>query len=280
MHLKTIGVLVTLMGILLPIVGVPLPSLLTIVIADATPPSLYYPNPPGDQSNPTPLAIGETINLRITVEETGSGLVSAPTCAIRGDSYSKDLILGIQKTYGDLEEYGSNWVIPDLEGVTLSFTFSATDNAGHIAERMTWGIIQGFPPEGYFEINGQIVDETSIVYVKTLELTFKFTAIEEGHKIEQVRVQVYSDSLMLRDLTLYEATTDTVWQGTYTLPQEGTYTVKGDFKSGGRWYYKMSLLVTTEIGGLGFPSLAELFNIVTMLGLALTFVGYFKKKEA
>ena len=271
--------LLVVLGIALLSVGVAYPF--ATVIYTYPPEIKIYPNSPsGTSSDPTPLVVGETINIVATVRTVS---VKTPTCkvTITAQGFSGETVtLTVydsfsegQYTYYIMKK--PNWVIPSLsEGTVLTFEFYAEaeklQEEGTLSNTATsYGSIATV--NGEFYINGELATETSthVVYNPTLIIEFKATNL--GSKISKVYIHIYKDGKQLATKVLDEVTTDERWKTTYTLPEMGSYEIKGFFEVGGKTYRKMSVVVGWGEGWL------NLRTVLMVLGGALIAYGLFKR---
>jgi len=271
-----LGLTLTLIGLLLPIVGYSVPSLLAVVVYDSTPPSIQGTNPSGSDTTPTPLTPGQSIVVSMAVVEANPDKATCDISSVAGTGYSMSLTLTYKSAYAGVKEYSTSWTVPSTlaDGTKLKFYFKMTDIAGNVGDKTAYGLVG--VPDGYFEINGIRVDQTTVIGVKTASLSFRFIATKGGSSITMVYVAVYdSAGTKLSDINLAETTTDQIWTGSYVLPGEGKYTINGFFKDPtGASYQRMQLLLDWTSGPtFTVPTLSELFNILTMVGLAITLVS-------
>jgi len=268
-----LGLVITIVGLLLPFLGVNVWSV-AVVVYDPNPPQLANPQPPGSSDSPTPLTPGDSEKISVVVYEAETDIKSVTCTIYRDGSYiaSLTLVKGMSTMLGT--EYYKSWTVPSTEG-TYKFVFRATDMADNTAAISSYGVVGG-QPDGVFYINDEEATETSEIYVKTSTVTIKFVATKNGEYITDVLVRVYDENeKLLEEITLTEAEEDTEWRGSYTFPSPGVYIFKGWFKSGGTWFNKMSIVVGWDVGGFKFeiPSWSRLLNAVTILGLMMLGTG-------
>jgi len=242
------------------------------VIYDGTPPTITIWAPSGTQTSPTPYTPGQAIPIMVGAYDTGTGIDSAicEISSVAGDSYSNTLTLVYSDTmanYGDIYVY-NGFTIPNLSsGTKLKFLFKVTDKNGNLATQDAYVLVG--VPDGYFTINGQRADTTTVMKVTSPTLNFEFTATNLGSQIVKVTVTIHKGNQYLAQVVLTETAADKTWTGSYTLPSEGTYTVRGYLyvsETGG--YQKMAILTEWGATPSPFP-----FGLNQMFGIALIAVG-------
>jgi len=274
-----IGLVLALVGLLLPFFGFHIPTMFAVVVYDATPPSIQGTNPSGSGTTPTPLTPGQSIVLSMAVIEANPDKATCEVSSVGGTSFSALLTLTYKSAYAGVKEYSSSWTVPTTlsDGTKLKFYFKMTDVSGNVGDKTAYGLVG--VPDGYFEINSLRCDQTTVIGVKTAALDFRFTATRGGSSIFQVYLAVYDPSgTLIANVDLTETTPDQTWTGSYTLPSEGKYTVNGFFKdSTGLSYQRLQILLDwTQESGFKFaiPPLSELLNIATLLGVAIATICY------
>ena len=273
-----LGLTLTLIGLLLPIVGFSVPSLLAVVVYDSTPPSIQGTNPSGSDTTPTPLTLGQSIVVSMAVVEANPDKATCDISSVAGSTYSTSLTLTYKTAYAGVKEYSTSWTVPSTlaDGTKLKFYFKMTDIAGNVGDKTAYGLVG--VPNGYFEINGIRADQTTVIGVKTPSLTFRFVATKGASSITMVYVAVYdSTGTKLSDVDLADVSgVKEIWSGSYVLPYEGKFTINGYFKdSTGISYQRLNLMLDWTSGPtFMIPTLSELFNIVTLLGVAIATISY------
>lgn len=281
------------LGLALILLSFALPLLGATIIYTYPPEIKVYPSSPsGSSSDPTPLVAGETINIIATVRIVN---MKTPTCKvmITGEGFSGSTVtLSVydsftegQYTYYIMKKM--DWAIPNLsEGTVLTFEFyveaekleeegTLTDNATSYGSIVT--------VNGEFYINGELATETSrhVVYDPTLTIEFKATSM--GSKIAKVYIHVLKDGRQLATKVLDEVIPDEHWKIEYTLPEMGTYEIKGLFDVGSKTYRKMSVLVGWGESQEEAPpgqDIITLQNVMFLAGIVLLIVGYFKRGKS
>jgi hypothetical protein len=253
-------------GLVLFIVGLALGFnvvTLAFVLYDTTPPNFGNVTPPATSVySPTPLTAGSQYKVSAYVTDTESSVksVKCAVTSIEGQSYSTTLTLQYSSSDG---VWSYSWTVPSLSNTKLKFDFTATDEAGNSRTKTTYGLI-GIP-DGYFSINGQQVDQNTVIVVSNPTLNFEFTATNLGSAITNVVVKIKQDNTLVKEVTLSEVTADQKWSGSYTLPSQGKYQIDGLVWVGVNSYQKMSLLMTFGSGGFGPLTMSQMIGIATAL---------------
>jgi len=198
------------------------------------------PYPDGTEANPTPLKIGQTIQIRIDVygkAEYGVGPVVCNIFDITGPApYEIVAVLFLENVGGNT--WAKEWIVPNeytyggntyqlQEGSKLKFYFASWDESeDYICPGpTTYGYISGYltqsHPEGYFKINGKEATETSIHILFDPTVTFTFTVTDHPESIAAVKVSVNGEVLKLDKIS------NTEYRKSYTLPGPGTYKIEG-----------------------------------------------------
>jgi len=212
------------------------------------------PYPDGSENNPTPLKIGETIQVRLDVtDQSGSG-ISCVVCTIfdiTGPSpYETVAVLFLENVGGNT--WAKEWTVPSeyiddgeiyqIETSSKLKFYFASYSEVQIEIKESWGyryeyesyicpgpttyayisgILIQSQPEGYFQINGKEATETSIHLLFDPTITFTFTATENPENIAAVKVSVNDEVLTLDKIS------DTEYRKIYTLKGPGKYEIEG-----------------------------------------------------
>jgi hypothetical protein len=242
-QLRTLfGVALVLLGALLAIGVIPLAT----VIYDTTPPTIVSAYPSGTSSSPTPVAVGT-----MTVSADVGDNVATPNdiivkCRITSAGGGFDTTLNLPIVPGSavsiggmmVGHYETTWSVPAI--AIYTFTFTATDPNGNVRTLITYA--ESGDPDGKFYINGVEVSPSSVIRVKSSDLTIKFVATSLGSLINKVEVKVTKSSTKVTSLPC--TVSGQTWEGTVSLTEgEGQYIVEGWIYWGSKSGRKMSIVM-------------------------------------
>jgi len=239
-----------------------------VVVYDATPPDfrwaevgIRYTDENGDEQSEfktlsedrfTPAIVPLYEDLRtfqINVYISDDSLPDSVTCTITFPDGSTDTI-ALSHVGG--YEY-SAWATYYLEEGEYTFSFTCTDLAGNTASQDYYLKVAG-APEGFFTINGERVDQTSIIYVRDPSLAIAFVCTKNPELVEEVYISIYKDGQYYDTKYLDQESSDT-WACTYTLPEEGTYDIRGYVKSPTGTYQFMQIFYQWTAGPISAPTI-------------------------
>jgi len=262
--LKRQNIIIAISIILAVLAASLLTPLLKLVVYDPyKSPYNSDPYPGGSESNPTPLKIGETIQVRLNVEDrsgNGIGIVVCTILDMTGEApYERIAILYLENMGGNT--WAKEWTVPSeytydgktyqlREGSKLKFAFASFDKtetyvcSGPITYAYIAGTMVTAQPEGYFKINGKEATEESIHIIFDPTVTFSFIVTEHPEYIAAVKVSVNGEVLTLDKIS------ETKYEKAYTLPGPGKYEIEGwivPTYDSGKQIVRMSIV--TEYGG-------------------------------
>jgi hypothetical protein len=294
------GLILVLLGIVLPFMGVRLPGFATVIWEQSSV-EIYPSMPSGSSSSPTVLLPGSTVTISATIwHNNPEGLITPTDCKVQitgvGFSYDTGWITLTPKYEGD--DYNANdvliryywsmsgsWTVPQLsEGQKLKFYWTATIGShSNVAE--SYAVI--YVVDGYFEVGSDVdpyvrADQSSVIKVLSGNLKFRFTATSHGEMIDPsngVFVQITPQGTVNQKTVALKKDASGAWTGTYTLPARGTYTVTGWFNVGDRQFQKMSLLIPGFGGGAEAPAAQQMLNLVTVAGGIVFLAGTLTGKK-
>jgi len=176
-----------------------------------------------------------------------------------------------------IEYYRHNaWTTPSSG--TIVFTAYAKDYAGNTVTTKFYAVVG--VPDGQFYINDQPASTDTHIYLNTLDLNFKFKATKVGSAIGSVLVEIYypyPHGEQIARIWLNETVTDEEWTGSYTLPETGTYEIRGYFYVEGHPYQRMCVVV----GYQPFLNAVTALKITfAVMGLSLIGHGAYRYKGA
>jgi len=284
-----IGAVFILLGLVLPMLSIPLPSIesfnrAAIVIADETAPLILTSNVPDS------VKVNSTLTILLELDDgtEGSGIQSV-ICNITGANYEKTIEFDfISQTGASLETWTGIWQVPILTSETdVDLVYFVTDKAHHFTTGYNNVTIKlSDMPQGYWMING-VKLEDSIVTTSSPDLNIKCVVTQYGEDINRIEVKIDSDTI-----ELVEEVEDKEWEATFTTTYGNhvilakIYTVSDTHEAlditvkvtksnrglkdwdprGKRKDYKKPFTLTT-------PLPTELLNIFVFAGLVMIVVG-------
>lgn len=137
-----------------------------------------------------------------------------------------------------------------------TFEITVVDAQGDTATKTVYGTAISAAPEGQFTINGQAVTPESEITVYTHDLNFVFEATSGGDLIDRVEVHIEGEGID-ETFLLSETVADSRWEGSYTVPKDGTYICTGTvYTTSGDSIVLMSLTMPVGITeGVSMPQL-------------------------
>jgi hypothetical protein len=228
------GYLMILAGVIL-FIGATF-NLLAIVTVDTEPPLIYLYAPSGTITEPTPLTAGQYVDgIQLWITDAVD-LAPSPAWVYVVNDATGETIDHVYLPYAGhtslidgyiwykYERY--DWKLPATVGggTLVRFDFEATDNIGNVAYATGYGLTG--TPDGHFEINGQIVDTDTHLYLNTRTLTFKFVATTRADEVETVEVTITAEDTTRWDVNMNKANA-TEWTGSWIAPSDGEYTIEG-----------------------------------------------------
>jgi len=239
---KIVSIALMVIGVVFLASPVLLPGLATVIYPEKFWYSFY---PDGTADNPTMLTPGETIQLKCEVVSYDARLgISLPGdgfwtgyCAINGQKIpltNQGPRSGVENRYV-VYPFTGEWAVPQEEGVTYTFEWTIeirvwdeSQNKAVLIDTKstaTYAKTIAEEPDGYFTVNGKRADQQTTIVVLEPTLSLGFTATKNGDKISSVYVEVWKGGNKIDTVTLSGSTP--TWTGTYTLPDYGTYQLKG-----------------------------------------------------
>jgi len=225
---REIGTILMVTGVFLAFIAVAFPQqvakgFVTVGI-DKTAPTVSPINPSGTtRSSPKLVDPGQSITLKTSASDSGSGVSSVWTDIYRGGSKVDTVSLSLYPGKG---YYVGTWTVPKKEDTTWCLKFKAKDEAGNVGHNDEYVKTGEKPaPEGNAYINGINIGPKSKIWLKTTKLDFKFEASKEGSRITKLWVDIdKAGGGDVKTVTL----SDAPWTGSTTL-SEGKYDVKFKF---------------------------------------------------
>jgi len=224
---------------------------ISVVVDPSLSPINSNPYPDGTEINPTPLKIGQAIQVRLdATDQSGSGIDCVVCTIFDVTESSKTVAVLYLKNIGG-NTWAKEWTVPSeytYRGATyqikigskLKFYFASESEVqkeikepwGYRYEYTTYlrpgpttyGYISGVlvqPPEGYFKINGKEATSESIHIIFDPTVTFTFTATKHPESISAVKISVNDEVFAL------DKVSGTEYRKIYTLPGPGKYEIEG-----------------------------------------------------
>jgi len=307
--LTKIGAVLMVIGIALPLLGVSLPGfsgLATVIWPEKIWYAIY---PDGTETDPTYLTSGSTVELKaqIVYLDTETGIM------LDGDPNYWDVSVEIPDTGETVKlTYNSEavaenryrtyiftapWTAPNTDDITLEMLWTAviTDTQlqpiGTFHETTYAQTIS--EPDGIFRVNGVNAVEDTTLLVDNPTLSLSFEPISEASVIQSVFVDVYKGAANNYISRVPLTETSSSYEATYTLPETGTYVLKGYISWRQGTIHKMSMVIMPPPdGGDGGDddsddddtptsltiTLSDLLNIVTLGGVGLMMIGAFAQR--
>jgi len=219
------------------------------------------------------------------------------TCKITAGTYSNLIDFGLRKdTQGGVKVddhfvsiaiWEKSWDVPSSEGTTYTFLWTVVlkDSSGATIDTKTtttYGKTASTEPDGYFEINGKRSSETATFVVLDGKLNFVFYATKNAEKLKTVYVEVWKAGSKVTSVNL--AGTSGQYSNSYTLPEPGTYEVKGFFTWSGSTSAIQKMTITASWGEetaektLGLSKSQIIGLVSAFLGIVFIAVGLKSRK--
>jgi len=230
----------------------------------------------GDENNPTPVVAGMKYWFAVWVYEAGSGISDGVSLQILSqDVVVAETVLPLAQQTDQTGNYYTfysesfTWT-PGIGVYTIKV--SVKDNVGHEATTTRYAEAAPVTVEGYFTVNGEMVDETSSLLLDTRTVTFTYVAASGASAIESVQVSINGEGV---SEVIACQKSDSTWTASYTFPRDGVYEVKGEVRTvTGDVLVPLSLVVNVGWSG-GLPlSFNQLLGILLIaLGLIVYWRG-------
>jgi hypothetical protein len=293
-----------LLGIILPLFGVSLPGLATIVWEQSSV-QIYPSMPSGTSDKPTVILPNTVITLSAAIwynlpeqNATPKGQVRITSMDGSYDTGWMDLSVRYEGEDYNAQDVliryywsmGGSWTVPNVraDGYKFKFLwFAAVPLPSGTPSNTAESYAVTYIVDGYFEVGSDLdpyvrADQSSVIKVLSGNLKFRFTATSHGEMIDPsngVFVQIAPQGTTNTKAVALKKDASGAWTGTYTLPARGTYTVTGWFNVGDRQFQKMSLLIPGFGGGASAPAAQQMLNLVTIAGGVVFLAGTLTGKK-
>ena len=277
MKAKTVrvaGIVLMLLGVLLPLMNVTIPGLTTVVI-DTSPPSMLAGNCFPSSTDPNkPTAINKDNTIKCVATDSVSG-VNRVTVTIEGSGYTTQTFT-MSPTGSDT--YTISWSVPSgCESSVFGFTFKAYDKAGNVASITTYGLLDTTLAADLY-INDQKVSPTATIYIRAKPISFRIVVTKNAWLVVDAKLRFDKpDGTMYAMYDMSPSGPDYV---TSVSPADGVYNVHVYLvNTKSQDVPVMSIVLSVGEETFGFD-VSKFFNYLTIAGFVLVIVSYWKRLEA
>jgi len=235
-----------------------------------------------DSASPDMVTIGSTVTLTATLRyaDYSKGWYSDPySWTVTVDIYKGESKVQTVTLYSydpgmyiDMADWTGSWTIPNEEGTLYRLVWNVNTYDSGTTSKNTYAKTPLTEPDGSFKVNGKDTSQTSTLHVVNPTLTLSFTPSKAADKITGAYVEVWNGGSKTTSVTMTKQT-DGTYTGSYTLPNYGTYELRGYVEwNGGNPLRKMSALST---GGAEEGPSGRWFGLNQAIGLLSIAIGVF-----